>query len=181
MTTPESRRWTSRLGLLISGIVCIGMAASPATVFAQVENGADAGAFDLPRELRKVWLNPGFYSYHFDRNKGLEDFNPGLGFEYPVNETVSVTAGAFRNSDRVQSRYVGVYVMPFEFHGVKFGAVVGGFDGYPNYRNGNWFPALIPTAAIEGRRWGLNIAIIPSYKDRLYGALTLQLKYRFAD
>ena len=143
--------------------------------------GTDTGAFDLPGALRKVWLNPGFYSYHFDRDKGLEDFNPGLGFEYPVNETFSVTAGAFRNSDRERSRYIGVYAMPFEVYGVKLGAVAGGFDGYPNYRNGNWFPAVIPTAAIEGRRWGLNVAIIPSYKDRLYGALTFQLKYRFAD
>lgn len=152
-----------------------------ATMHGSASAQTEAGAFDLSTELRKVWLNPGFYSYHFDRSKGLEDFNPGLGFEYPVNEMVSVTAGAFRNSDRVQSRYIGAYVMPFEFYGVKLGAVVGGFDGYPNYRNGNWFPALIPTAAIEGRRWGLNIAIIPSYKDRLYGALTFQLKYRFKD
>ena len=163
---------------LIAGM---GLAAMHGSASAQTEAKADAGTFDLSTELRKVWLNPGFYSYHFDRDKGLEDFNPGLGFEYPVNEMVSVTAGAFRNSDREQSRYIGAYVMPFEFHGVKFGAVVGGFDGYRNYRNGNWFPALIPTAAIEGKRWGLNIAIIPSYKDRLYGALTFQLKYRFKD
>ncbi|MDR6858127.1 hypothetical protein [Variovorax guangxiensis] len=59
-------------------------------------------------------------------------------------------------------------MLPFEFHGVRFGAVVGGFDGYPNYRNGNWFPALIPTAAIEGKNWGPNIAYVPTIKNRLY-------------
>lgn len=30
--------------------------------------------------------------------------------------------------------------MPFEFHGVKFGAVVGGFDGYLRTNNRGWFP-----------------------------------------
>ena len=56
--------------------------------------------------------------------------------------------------------------MPFEFYGVKLGAVVGGFDGYPMTNDGGWFPALIPTAAIEGKNWGLNIALSsPSIKD----------------
>ncbi len=132
-------------------------------------------------DIGKTWINAGFYSYHYDRNKGLEDANPGIGFEYPFNETYSLTAGAFRNSDRERSSYVGLYVMPLEFHGVKLGAVVGGFDGYPHYRDGGWFPALIPTAAIEGKNWGLNIAVIPTIKNRLYGAISFQLKYRFSD
>ncbi len=172
-TRPSNRERLPRAALLAGAFCGFGLVAMPVT--------AAADTFDLPTELRKVWLNPGFYSYHFDRDKGLEDFNPGIGFEYPIDDTFSVTAGAFRNSDRDRSHYIGLYVMPVEFHGVKLGAVVGGFDGYANYRNGNLFPALIPTAAIEGKRWGLNIAIIPSYKDRLYGALNLQLKYRFAE
>ncbi|MDP9898339.1 hypothetical protein [Variovorax ginsengisoli] len=132
-------------------------------------------------EPSRLWLNPGFYSYHFDRHKGLEDANPGLGVEWTLDSTYSLTAGIFRNSDRDTSHYLGLYVMPVELYGVKLGAVVGAFDGYSNYRHGGWFPALIPTAAIEGRNWGLNIAFIPSYKDRLYGALSFQLKYRFSE
>lgn len=132
-------------------------------------------------DISQVWVNPGFYSLHFDRDKGLEDANPGIGIEWPIDQTYSITAGAFRNSDRDLSHYIGLYVMPFEFHGVKLGAVVGGFDGYQMTNNGGWFAALIPTAAIEGKHWGLNIAIIPSIKDRLYGAISFQLKYRFSD
>ncbi|MDL9999693.1 hypothetical protein QTI24_13825 [Variovorax sp. J22P240] len=132
-------------------------------------------------DVSQVWINPGFYSLHFDRNKGLEDFNPGIGIEWPIDKTFALTAGAFRNSDRDRSHYVGLYVMPFEFHGVKLGAVVGGFDGYQRSNNGGWFPALIPTAAIEGKHWGLNIAIVPTIKNRLYGAISFQLKYRFSD
>lgn len=132
-------------------------------------------------DISQVWINPGFYSLHFDRNKGLEDFNPGIGIEWPIDKTFSLTAGTFRNSDRERSSYAGLYVMPFEFYGVKLGAVVGGFDGYAMTNNGGWFAALIPTAAIEGKHWGLNIAIIPSIKNRLYGAISFQLKYRFSD
>jgi hypothetical protein len=132
-------------------------------------------------DISQVWINPGFYSLHFDRNKGLEDANPGIGIEWPINPTYSLTAGRFRNSDRMYSNYAGLYVMPFDLYGVKLGAVLGGFSGYPNYRNGNWFPALLPVAAIEGKRWGLNVTIVPSIKNRLYGAVTFQLKYRFSD
>ena len=116
-------------------------------------------------DIGQVWINAGFYSLHFDRDKGLEDFNPGLGIEWPLDKTFSLTAGAFRNSDRERSHYLGLYVMPFEFHGVKFGAVVGGFDGYPTTNNGGWFPALIPDRAIEGKNWGLNIAIVPDDQE----------------
>ena len=69
---------------------------------------------------------------------------------------------------------------PAEWQGLKFGAAVGAFDGYPHYRDGGWFPALIPTVAYESRHWGLNVGILPSYKDRLYGAITFQFKVRFA-
>jgi hypothetical protein len=141
--------------------------------------GTLPGAALAQAPLSQVWINPGFYSYHFDRNENLADGNPGLGVEWPINETFSLTAGGFRNSDRERSYYLGAYVMPFEWGGVKFGAAIGGFNGYPNYRDGGWFPAIIPTAAIEGRHWGLNIGFIPEYKDRLHGAISFQLKFRF--
>ncbi|MGR4869065.1 hypothetical protein ACIPRI_09395 [Variovorax sp. LARHSF232] len=146
----------------------LALAASPGTSLAQ-----EASA------LSQIWINPGFYSYHFDRDKNLEDANPGLGIEWPINAQWSFTAGAFRNSDRERSNYIGAYFMPFEWQGVKFGAALGVFDGYPNYRGGDWFPAVIPTAAIEWRHWGLNIGFIPPYKDRLHGAISFQLKARF--
>lgn len=131
-------------------------------------------------ESDKLWVNAGFYSAHFDRHRGLENSNPGFGVEYMLDDTYRLTAGTFHNSDRRQSHYIGLYVLPFEWWGARFGAVVGGFDGYPNYRNGNWFPAILPTAAIEGKNWGLNIAFVPTIKNRLYGAISFQLKYRFA-
>lgn len=46
MTTPEGRRRAPRIGLLVGGVMCLGMAAFPETVFAQIDTQTDAGAFD---------------------------------------------------------------------------------------------------------------------------------------
>jgi len=133
------------------------------------------------KPLNEVWLNAGFYSRHFQRDKNLNDSNPGLGVEYRFSSVASVTAGRFYNSDREYSNYAGIYYQPFAIGNVRLGAVVGAFNGYPKMRDGGWFPAIIPVASYEYKRVGLNFAIIPSYKDRLYGAFTFQLKLKVWD
>ncbi len=150
------KRWLSLLG------------ASMAALTAQAE-------FDTQR----LWVNAGFYSAHFDTQKGLRNANPGIGVEYRIDPNWSATAGRFRNSNNADSSYVGVYYQPWTYAGVKWGGVVGAFNGYPNAFNGGWFPALIPTATLESGHWGLNVALVPPLKDRLYGAVSFQLKYRF--
>ena len=145
-----------------------------------VTSAARADTFDVidNQPLRQVWLNAGFYSYHFDRDKGLNDSNPGLGAEYRFSTVASATVGRFYNSDRQYSNYVGVYYQPFRIGPVRLGAVMGAFDGYPNMRDGGWFPAAIPTASVEYKSVGVNVAVVPKYKDRLYGALSIQLKLK---
>ena len=128
--------------------------------------------------LSETWLNAGFYSYHFQRDKNLNDSNPGLGAEYRFSTVASATAGRFYNSDRAYSNYLGVYYQPLHVGPLRVGAVIGGFNGYPKMRDGGWFPALIPTLSYEYQRVGVNLAIVPSYKDRLYGALSFQLKLK---
>jgi hypothetical protein len=141
---------------------------------------AAANPFDTVEAapLRELWLNPGFYSYHFQRDKGLNDSNPGLGAEYRFSTVASVTAGRFYNSDRAYSNYAGVYYQPFALGPVRIGAVAGGFSGYPKMRDGGWFLAAIPTLSVEYQRVGVNVAIVPTYKDRLYGAISVQLKLK---
>ena len=130
-------------------------------------------------ETDRLWVNAGFYSTHFDTDKGLRNANPGLGFEYALDDTWSVTAGRFINSNNAHSSYVGAYYQPWRLGDVKLGVVGGAFNGYPNAFNGGWFPAVIPTASLERGHWGLNVALVPPLKDRLYGAVSFQLKYRF--
>ena len=125
-----------------------------------------------------VWINAGFYTLHFDQDKGLRNANPGLGLEWALNDTYALTVGGFKNSDHQHSNYLGLYVMPWRWESLKLGAVVGTFDGYPRANQGGWFPALVPMVSIEGQRWGLNTAIIPSIDDKLHGGISFQLKYK---
>ena len=129
-------------------------------------------------DANRLWLNAGFYSAHFDADKGLRNANPGLGAEYKLDDRWSLTAGRFINSDNAHSSYVGAYYQPWTFAGAKWGVVGGAFKGYPKAFDGAWFPAVIPVATWEGERFGLNVALVPPLKDRLYGAVSFQLKVR---
>ncbi len=143
--------------------------------------GAVQAQTDTGFEAQRLWLNAGFYSAHFDTDKGLRNANPGLGLEYRLNDAWSATAGRFINSDSAHSSYIGAYYQPWTVSGVKLGVVGGVFNGYPKAFNGGWFPALLPVATWEQGQWGLNVALVPPLKDRLYGAVSFQLKFRFTD
>ena len=118
------------------------------------------------------------YSYHFQRDKGLNDSNPGFGAEYRFSSVSSITAGRFYNSDRRYSNYAGFYCQPLAIGNVRLGAVFGGFNGYPHMRDGGWFLAAIPTLSFEYELIGVNLTIVPTYKDRLYGAFSFQFKVK---
>jgi hypothetical protein len=133
-----------------------------------------------PAAMADVWLNPGFFSYHFDKEKNLNNNNHGFGVEASISKTYSLTAGVFENSNRATSHYIGAYVMPFQRGAFKAGAAVGGFDGYPNMREGGWFPAIVPTVAIEGRRVGLNISYTPKIGEKINSVVSFQVKFNVA-
>lgn len=133
-----------------------------------------------PAPVSEFWVDSGFATYHFDRDKNLNGANGGLGMEYKFRADLAATAGRFFNSDRRYSNYLGALWQPFALGPVRLGAVVAGFNGYPHMRGGGWFPALIPVATIEYKRGGINFGIVPSYKDRLYGGLSVQLKIKLA-
>jgi hypothetical protein len=126
----------------------------------------------------EFWLDSGFATYHFNRDKDLNGGNRGLGAEYRFSGTLAATAGRFVNSDRMYSNYAGVIWQPYALGPVRLGAAIAAFDGYPHMRDGGWFPAVIPTVTFEYQRVGVNVGIIPSYKDRLYGGISVQLKLK---
>ena len=172
----------SSLAAIQADIFCVSCAGAHAQT-ATPAPASDAGLFQVidSQPLKEVWLNAGMYSYHFQRDKGLNDSNPGFGAEYRFSTVASATLGGFYNSDRVTSHYAGVYYQPWSIGPVRIGATAGGFDGYPKMRNGGWFLAAIPTLSYEYKAVGLNVFIVPTYKDRLYGALSFQLKLRVWD
>jgi hypothetical protein len=141
-------------------------------------SGAEIFSIIESKPISELWLNPGLYSYHFQREKDLNNKNFGLGGEYRISTVSSVTLGLIDNSDRKTSHYAGWYWQPLGVGPVRFGAVVGAMDGYPKMVNGGWFFAFIPTASFEYKNVGANLMYVPSYKDRLYGAISLQLKFK---
>lgn len=153
-------------------LACVGLASVSFT------SGAETYVIIEPKPISELWLNPGLYSYHFQREKGFNNDNFGLGVEYRYSTVSSVTLGLFYNSDRQTSHYAGWYWQPLGLGPVRLGAVLGAMDGYPKMVNGGWFFAAIPTASIEHKNFGANLMFVPSYKDRLYGAISLQLKLK---
>jgi hypothetical protein len=131
-----------------------------------------------PAPVREFWIDSGFATYHFDRDRDLNGANRGLGGEYRFRADLALTAGRFYNSDRKYSNYAGAIWQPFAIGPVRLGAVVAGFNGYPHMRDGGWFPAVIPVATVEYKRFGINFGYVPTYKDRLYGGLSVQLKFK---
>lgn len=157
-----------------------GAAIIAAGLFCLSAQAESSNPFDLieAKPISEIWINPGIYSYHWQRDLGLNDNNYGFGVDYRFSTVVSFTAGEFYNSNRVDSKYAGFYYQPFAIGPVRLGAAVGGFNGYPNYKNGGWFLAAIPEASYEYKRVGLNLSFVPSYQNRLYGALSFQLKLK---
>lgn len=150
------------------------------TSLSAISTAETTGLFAIveSKPISEFWLNAGFYSYHFQKDRGFNDNNLGLGVEYRHSTVASIAVGGFHNSDWHTSHYIGWYWRPLALGPVHFGAVVGGVDGYPRVNNGGWFPAVIPAASLEYKSIGANVTFIPSYKERLNGALSLQLKVK---
>lgn len=142
---------------------------------------AQADGQDAPADRGEpvsVWLNLGFLSHHFQRNRGFRENNYGFGMQAAVSQAHSLLVGDFRNSDDAHSRYAYWAWQPLELGAIRLGLAAGATDGYPKMRNGKWFLAAIPMASVEHKAIGLNFTVIPGYKDRLHAAAVAQIKLR---
>jgi hypothetical protein len=145
---------------------------------APLAHGADFFTKIDPAPTSELWIDTGFYTAHFDGDKDLNNNNKGLALEYRFSGTLAATGGRFYNSDRAWSNYAGVIWQPYAVGPVRVGLALAAFDGYPKTRDGGWFPGVIPTLTYEYERVGVNVGIIPNYKDRLYGGISFQLKFK---
>ena len=134
-----------------------------------------------PKAKSELWINPGMYSYHFQKDQNLNNNNWGVGLEYRFNTVASVTLGNFKNSDNGHSSYAGIYYQPIAIGPIRLGVVAGGFNGYQSTNNGGWFPAVLPALTVEEGMFGVNLFFIPTVGDRVHGAISLQIKVRLYD
>lgn len=128
--------------------------------------------------FRSLWINAGMLSHHFDRSKGFREGNIGFGAEVDLTEDWAVYGGGFRNSDDRHSNYVGAAWRPLKWGPMRFGLVGGGFNGYQRVNHGGWFPGVLPVATLEYGSVGVNMFILPTISDKVYGATVFQFKLR---
>lgn len=131
-----------------------------------------------PNSISEVWLNAGFYSYHFDKSQNLNNNNIGLGVEYRYSPSSALSVGSYYNSDRKNSLYAAVVWEPLTLLSFRLGGLIGVINGYPRANNGEWIAVILPTASYEHKNFGFNITIVPQYKDIIYGTISIQLKFR---
>jgi len=161
--------WISILGITLFLVAC-------STKAEEVARSAIETIEAKP--LDELWLNAGFYSYHFERDKNLDDNDYGLGVEYRYSSINSITAGRFHNSDRQISSYAAWFFQPYRWGNIRLGLLLGVINGYPKANNGDWFPLALPVASFEYKYVGFNFTAVPTYQDILHGSLSLQLKVK---
>ncbi|MCU0940955.1 MAG: hypothetical protein MUE35_00195 [Hydrogenophaga sp.] len=139
---------------------------------------ARAQANDVPSfENPQIWINVGGFSRHFNRDANYNENNLGLGIEWRPSNELAVMAGVYDNSIGKSSQYAAVNWQPWQIGPVKLGAAIGLMNGYPAVERGGTFFAALPMATIEGKRFGVNLGLIPSINN-IDGAVLLQFKMR---
>jgi hypothetical protein len=127
----------------------------------------------------QVWLDPGFFSYHFSDADFRQD-NYGVGVGVFVAPAHGFLAGTFLNSNDERSHYVAYHWRPWgrttEGVSVRAGFAFGAIDGYSNTNNGGWFPVILPALSAEYGHFGANLILAPHPKNGT--ALALQLRLR---
>ncbi len=133
----------------------------------------------LPGRPAQFWVNLGGISQHFQYAEEFNQQNFGYGIEYQLSASQYLVLGGYRNSVHADTRYIGGAWMPLAAGSFKLGAIAGLADGYAAMRDGGFFPVVLPVLAFERGRVGANFILIPNMKDKVSGAVAMQLKFRF--
>lgn len=98
-------------------------------------------------------------SYHFDRSKEYEEFNPGVGCEWVRDADNTIAAGGYRNSFGDSTAYLFHRWQPLTLGPLRFGLVYGLFYGYEH--RVTLLPP-IPAVRYDNGPWGVNAYIATS-------------------
>lgn len=104
-------------------------------------------------------------SYHFERDKGYNNANYGLGYKFDN----LLVIGAYHNSNERVSTYAG-YHFSFNEH---VGVVLGVVTGYQ--KHDIWPAAVITFTAPIGNRWNLHFNVIPVREGFINLAIGLRM------
>ncbi len=118
----------------------------------------------------------GGVSRHFQRDLGLNEFNPGIGYEKDLDTDLSWSAGVFKNSLRRAAFYGTVnYALWQPVEGWRIGGTAGLSTGY---HHAAIVPLVMPFVEWRVSKVGVQAYIIPTIKPYVDGAVVLQFKWR---
>lgn len=121
-------------------------------------------------------ISVGGFSYHFERDLGHNEVNPGLGYERDYDEDLSWSVGVFKNSLRRASFYgLANYALWKPAEGVRIGVTAGLSTGY---HHAAVVPLAMPFAEWRIQRFGVQTYVVPTVKPYVDGAVVLQFKWR---
>jgi hypothetical protein len=98
---------------------------------------------------------------HLDGHVHCNSTTSGLGIEHGISESWRTMAGFYRNSNCRYSGYAGGAYLPLTLGPVHLGGLAGLATGYKV----SPLPAAGFVAALEWRRFGVDVVFIPPYKD----------------
>lgn len=127
--------------------------------------------------IADMWLNVGGLSKHFgEREQRFNEINNGFGIEVET-KGITASAGVYRNSIDRSSRYALVEKLFLTRDRFGIGLSAGLVDGY-YYRDGGFFPVILPMARWDGDTLGIRAIFIPPVDDRVVSAFALQFRIR---
>lgn len=122
----------------------------------------------------QTYVTASVASYHLDRSTHHNERNWGLGFEQGVYKDVRFAAGFYRNSNYLDSTYIGIAWTPLHWGDFRAGVFGGEFTGYAI--DAKW--GVLPVVSYERGRWGANLTLAPTQgTEKQSGVFGLQLKY----
>lgn len=107
------------------------------------------------------WLAMHGLAKHLDGQIHCNSTTSGLGLQHGISESWRAMAGFYRNSNCVYSAYAGGAYLPLALGPVHLGGLAGLVTGYKV----SPLPAAGLVAALEWRRFGVDVVFIPPYKD----------------
>ena len=126
----------------------------------------------------ETWITATLASKHINAESKQEEANWGVGIEQGMAKNWRAVAGMYRNSNRRDSLYFGLSWHPLRLGEWRIGAVGMFVGGYETPKHQELVKAVIPVITYEGKRWGLNVPIVPATKDNA-GAIGLQAKWKW--
>jgi len=124
-----------------------------------------------------VFISPAIFSYHFEDKEKLNNDNYGIGLQFDLKKKLSINLGQFKNSDYRNSNYLTSSYYFVSVSDYKLGVLIGGFDGYPNENNGNFFLAALPVINYKKKYFQLNFSYVPKINNHLKSAAMVQILF----